>query len=271
MKVFFNYMTELDLLARIIEYFEVFVLVLMRIGGMFFLMPVFSGRAIPAQVKVVMAMATSMLFVPIVHVSKDMMPQSAMGFLLYAVAELFAGMTLALMLRLVFAGLQTAAQMAGFQMGLSMANVLDPNAGAQSLVVAELVYMLSLTLFLAVNGHHFILSAVLGSFDIMPIGTMKLSQSLFELVIGVSKEMFVLSVKLMAPIMAILIFSQAALGILAKMVPQMNLLMLSFGLNIGLGLFFLGLTLQFFWPVLSRSIGHVLNLMPVALRFMGGQ
>jgi flagellar biosynthetic protein FliR len=88
---------------------------------------------------------------------------------------------------------------------------------------------------------------------------------------GISSEMFVLSVKLMAPVMAILLFSQAALGILARVVPQMNLLMLSFSLNIGLGLFFLGLTMQLFWPVLSKSLNNVLKLMPVALRLMGGQ
>jgi flagellar biosynthetic protein FliR len=264
-------MSEADLLARIIEHFEVFILVLMRIGGMFFLMPVFSGAAIPPQAKVVMAMAAAMLLTPIVAVSRDLMPQSAVGFLLYGVTELFAGMTLALMLRLVFAGLQTAAQMAGFQMGLSMANIMDPNAGAQSLVVAELVYMASLTLLLAVNGHHLILSAVVGSFDSLPIGTLKLSEPLFNLIMGISREMFVLSVKLMAPVMAILLFSQAALGILARVVPQMNLLMLSFSLNIGLGLFFLGLTMQLFWPVLSKSLNTVLKLMPVALRLMGGQ
>lgn len=264
-------MTEADLLIRIIEHFEAFILVLMRIGGMFFLMPVFSGKAIPPQAKVVMAMVVAMLLTPIVAVSPEMMPQNAVGFLLYAVSELFAGMTLALMLRLVFAGLQTAAQMAGFQMGLSMANILDPHAGTQSLVVAELVYIASLALFLAVNGHHLILSAVVGSFDSMPIGTLKLSESLFDLVMGLSREMFVLSVKLMAPVMAILLFSQAALGILAKMVPQMNLLMLSFGLNVGLGLFFLGLTMQFFWPVLAKSLDTALKLLPVALRLMGGE
>ena len=85
-----------------------------------------------------------------------------------------------------------------------------------------------------------------------------------------TREMFILSVKLLAPVMAILLFSQVALGILAKTVPQMNLLILSFGLNIGLGLFFLGLSIQLFWPVMTKSIMEAANLLPSVLRIMAG-
>jgi flagellar biosynthetic protein FliR len=261
---------EMDLLHWIVEHHRVYALVVIRITGMLFLMPVFSSRSIPVQVKAATALITALALTPVAPFSPDQLPSNPWQFGLLAVAELFAGMTLALIIRLVFAGLQMAAQMVGFQMGLAVANVVDPQSGAQSIVIAEFVYLIALLLFLTLDGHHIMLSVLYESLSVLSPGEINLSKPLYSLIFHMGQQMFVLSVKLMAPVMAILLFSQVALGILAKAVPQINMLIVSFGLNIALGLFFLGLTLQIFLPVLAKSIEGGMRFMPAAMNMLAG-
>ncbi len=260
-----------NFLREIISHYKVFALVLVRVASLLFMMPVFSSRTIPIQLKAAVVLVIALLLTPVAPFSATQLPDNPIGFALLIVAELFTGMTLALLIRFVFAGLQTAGQMVGVQMGLSVANIMDPQSGVQSVIIAQFAYLIALLLFLAANGHLFILRAIYDSFVILPPGRLVLSHSLFSIVMDMGRQMFILSVKLMAPVMAILLFSQVALGILAKTVPQINLLIVSFGLNIALGLFFTGLTLQVFWPVLARYLDKGVRLLPVAMKIMAGQ
>ncbi len=259
-----------DALAWILLHYKVFVLVLVRISTILFLMPVFNSRTIAMPVKAAMALVLSWMIAPVVHVPGGLFPATSFGFFLLAVQELVIGLILSLLLRMVFAGLQIAGQMVGVQMGLSVANIMDPQTGVQSVIVAQFAYMIALLLFLVANGHHAILRVLFESFEILPPGGLLFSRPLYEIVMIMGHEMFVLSIKLMAPVMAILFLSQVALGILAKLVPQINMLIVSFSINVALGLFFFGLTLQYFWPVLARSLNRAVELMPLALRAMGG-
>jgi len=249
--------------------YKVFLLVLLRVSTLLFFMPIFSSRTIPMPLKAAMSMVISIVLTPVVPVSPDLFPKTVPGMVLLAASEIFIAMTLSLCLRLVFAGLQIAGQMVGIQMGLSVANVMDPQSGIQSVIVSQFAYMIALLLFLAAGGHHALLRVLFESFEILPPGQLVLSKSLYMIIMAMGHEMFILSIKLMAPVMGILLLSQVALGILAKLVPQINMLIVSFNLNVALGLFFFGLTLQFFWPVLGRSLDKAVKLMPMALRAMG--
>ncbi len=261
---------EYDVVAWILAHYQVFVLVLVRISTILFMMPVFNSRTIAMPVKAAMALMLSWMVAPLIHVADGTFPSTSFGFFLIVLQEVLTGLILSLFLRMIFAGLQIAGQMVGVQMGLSVANIMDPQTGVQSVIVSQFAYMIALLLFLVANGHHAILKILFESFEILPPGKLIFTRPLYEMVMTMGHEMFVLSIKLMAPVMAILFLSQVALGILAKLVPQINMLIVSFSINVALGLFFFGLTLQFFWPVLSRSLDKAVKLMPLALKAMGG-
>ncbi len=263
-------MNNPDLLAWILRHYAVFTLVLVRVAAMLFLMPVFSSATVPMRIRAAMAVVLSVMLTPVVPWGPEQLPASPVGFLLLAVAELFAGMSLALMMRLIFGGLQTAGQMVSIQMGFSVANVMDPISGTQSAILAHFTYIIALLLFLATDGHLVIVRYLYQSFELLSPGRLVLSAPLFDIMMDMCREMFILSIKILAPVMVVLLFSQVALGILAKMVPQINMLIVSFGLNIALGLFFLGLSMQVFWPVLGRSFERCFRLMPAAMRVMAG-
>ena len=260
--------------ARLVQWlageFRVFLLVLVRVGALVFMMPVFGSRAVPMQVKALITLVLAVILTPVARFTPADFPGAPLSFAVTVAGELMVGLTLALMLRLIFGGVQLAGQMVGFQMGFSVANVVDPQTGAQSVIMAQFIYLTALLLFLVVNGHHLILYNLFESLQLLHPGHIHLHEGLYRLVSRFAAEMFILSVKLLAPVMAILLFSQVALGILAKTVPQMNLLMLSFGLNIGLGLFFLGLCMEVFWPVLARTLMEAANLLPAAVRLLAG-
>lgn len=260
-----------DILQWLLGHFQVFILVLIRVASVLFLMPVFSSNSLPVQIKAAVVLVLSILLTTVAPFTPAMFPASPLDFILLAATELFTGMTLALFLRLVFAGLQTAGQMVGVQMGLSVANIMDPQTGVQSVIVAQFAYLIALLFFLVSDGHHALLLTLYESFSLIEPGRLTLSQPLYDLIMVMGRDMFILSVKIMAPVMTILFFSQVALGILAKMVPQINMLIVSFGLNVGLGLLFLGLTLQVFWPIFSGHLELGLSLMPSAMELIGGR
>ncbi len=259
-----------DLLNWIMEHYAVFALVLTRVAALLFLMPVFSSTTVPRRIKAAVVLVISVMLTPVVPWNAAMLPSSPLGYLLLGVSELMAGMTLALMMRLIFAGLQTAGQMVSIQMGFSVANVMDPISGTQSPILAHFAYIFALLLFLVTDGHLVIIRYLYQSFELLGPGRFAAASSLMEIMTEMTRDMFVLSIKILAPVMVVLLFAQVALGILAKMVPQINMLIVSFGINIALGLFFMGLTMQFFWPVLGRYIERCFRFMPVAMRIMSG-
>ena len=264
-------MNWLDSYIYLIDNFKVFLLVLTRVGAIFFMMPVFSSRALPTQIKAASSLVMAICLTPFVPLNSRDFPDSTIQYVFYVVSELFVGISLALILRLIFAGLQTAAQMAGFQIGFSVANIVDPHSGTQSVVVAEFAYLFALLLFLTANGHHYVLKVLHDSFWILRPGELHLTRPIYDLVVDFGGKMFMLSVKLMAPVMTVLLLGQVALGILAKTVPQMNMLIMSFGLNVILGLFFLGITIQVFWPMLAHEIDACLKLYPGLIMAFSGR
>jgi flagellar biosynthetic protein FliR len=139
-------------------------------------------------------------------------------------------------------------ELVGFQMGLSLAHVIDPQSGMDSSALAQFHYFLGTLIFLAVDGHHWFFRALVQSFQVLAPGEIHLQAGLFTAFTTLTGNMFVIAVKLSAPVMAVLLFTQIAMGILAKAVPQVNILMTSFPITICVGLVFLGFSLDFFLP-----------------------
>jgi flagellar biosynthetic protein FliR len=172
---------------------------------------------------------------------------------------------------IVFAGLQLGGELASFQMGLSMANVVDPQSEVNSPVVSQFLYLLGMVLFLSVDGHHWFFQAVGQSFLLLAPGEFHLQPALYRHFLYLMGNLFVIGVKIAAPVLAVLIFTQIAMGILAKAVPQVNILMTSFPLTIGIGLLFLAFSLDLIFPyceVLFQEAGRglVSTLLPLMRR-----
>lgn len=248
--------------------FQSFTLILMRVAPIIFLLPIFSARQVPNLAKAGLTLMVSLILLPTVKIDPRYFPGESYEFIYFMGAELMVGFILGLAVKLIFAGVQLAGEFVAYQMGLAMANIIDPQSGGNSTLVAEFCYLFAILIFLLVDGHHWFFRAMDQSFAVIAPGGVHLQGGLLQYFSRLSGEMFTIAVKLTAPVMAVLIFTQIALGLVSKMVPQINILLTSFPLTIGLGLFFFGLSLDLFGPYLKNlleqaGVGLVQTLLPL--------
>ncbi len=251
------------------ELAEAFILVLIRISAIMALIPVFGDAPIPVMLKAGLSLLIALLIFPLVK--SGIAPFSGAGlpaFILKIAGELFIGISISLTARFIFAGIQLAGELLGFQMGFSMASVVDPTSEIQVTIVTEFMYMASLLLFLAVNAHHIFISAIAESYQaISPVSSWQ-TGNLLSVMLRLSQEVFSIAIKISAPIMAVLLFTSVALGVVARTVPQMNIFIVSFPLQISVGLLFLGMTAPIFAQLVPRFFAALPAKIGMLMRFL---
>jgi flagellar biosynthetic protein FliR len=244
---------------------EVFLLLLVRVGMVLFLFPFFGSRLIPVQCKAGFCLLLTVLFFPVISLGDTRMPSSAAGIFWLILSELTVGMMLGFLVQLFFEAVNMMGQLAGFQTGFSITNIIDPQNGIQISVLSNMASLVALSLFLALDGHHLFLRAIQESYEIVPVGGLALKEEPLRELIGRAGEMFVLSIKMGAPVLVGLLFMQAALGLLSKAIPQMNVMIVAFPLQIVLGLFLFGISLK---VVLRLTEKYLTGLGPLLMNTM---
>lgn len=222
-------------------YFLSFLLTLLRVSLIFFLLPFFGGSAIPRTVKAALCIMLTLALFPRLSFPGSMMPANVLAVMVMILSELVLGLVLGLVVNFIFAAVSTGGQIIGFQMGFAMVNIVDPDTGTSQAVTAQFLYMIAMLTFLSLNGHLYLLQALTLSFKFVPPGGLMLSQALVDNVMDFSSEMFVLAVRIAAPVMAALFMVDLALALIGRAAPQMNILMLGFPIKISVGFFFLGI------------------------------
>jgi len=221
--------------------FFTFFLTLMRISVLVFLLPFFGGDFAPPQVKACACLVLTLAVWQRMSLPGTAMPAHMFDIGLLILGEALMGLTLGLCVHFIFAGIQTGGEVLGFQMGFSMVALADPLTGARISATSHLLYMVSMMMFLALDGHLFLLSALADSFRIVPIGGLAYNAPLVSTVLSLSADMFILAIKIAAPIMAALFLVELALALMGRAAPQMNLLTMGFPLKIAVGFFFLSM------------------------------
>lgn len=234
-----------------------FLICLARVAAMFAVLPVFSGAQLPPQMRVGVAVMFAMLTYPIVKSFIPVGTLTPIDLGLIVVAEVILGLLVGFMAQLVFMSAEFAGSIIGYQMGFAAANVFDPTTQQQVALVSQFQGILAILLFLSLNIHHLFLEALVASFEMLPPGSIDLSGGALPMMIDVLNHSFVLSLRLVAPILALLLLSSLTLGIMARVFPQLNVFLLSFPLNIGISFIVMGLTLGAFASILQ---GEFLSL-----------
>lgn len=247
---------------------QAFALVLVRVSFLLIFLPVF-GPIVPTPVKAAFVIVLSLIFTPLVA-TRVTMPENVWDFALRLLPEALLGMSLGFFVRLIFSGVQLGGQLLGFQMGFGVANVLDPMTGVEAPVLSQMAYLVALLLFLVLDIHHYFFLALGEGLKAFPPGSLKFSPQLFLFLVREGDELFRLALRLLAPVMAILLLLQIALGIVSRFVPQINIMIVSFPLTIGVGLFFFGLTLELLGKVLTPAYGEAVRQLPYILKVFGG-
>jgi flagellar biosynthetic protein FliR len=242
------------------EQLQGFFWVFIRVSIIVFMLPLFGARGLPTLWKVGLSMVMAMVLVPVVP-PLARYPVTMVEVLIGILSEALVGLVLGLAVRILFASVQVAGQFMAFQMGFSLAAVMDPNTGVRSTVLSQFLYFTMILIFFSIDGHHLFIRALAASFEIISPYSFSFSPSIPKIIIGTSVQMFVMALKIAAPIMIALFLSNLCLGIVARTVPQVNILMVGFPINIGIGLIFFSLILANLSPFLTaftKGIGQVL-------------
>lgn len=226
------------------EQIEIFILIFLRVSAIMATIPVLGNRTVPLKVKGGLSVIVAFLILPFVR--HDPVSLGILSLICRMAGEVFIGIIIGFMGRLLFAGIQLAGQLVGFQMGFAIVNVIDPVTSSQVSIISQFQHLIAMLVFLAVNGHHVFLSAVAESYRIIPPLGFHFTGPLAESIVQLSKNIFIVAIKMGAPIMAVLFFTSVGLGLIARTVPQINIFIVGFPLKIAVGLISIGLTLPFF-------------------------
>lgn len=248
---------------------EAFLYVLLRIGALLLALSFFQSRAVPSVFKVGFVVGVSLLVVPLLPPPAVSTAPGPLALGLLASKEVLVGAAIGLAIRTLFAGLQLAGQLAGFQMGMAIANVMDPQTSAQVPLLGQFLDLVGLLTFLILDVHHHVIRAVVRSFEIIPAGGLQLSAPLSRHLVDMTGAIFTIALQVGAPVIVALLLVSVALGLVARTVPQMNIFIVAMPVKIVIGLLFLGVSLPYLAGYLHRLFGSLGTHLPVLLRAMG--
>jgi len=234
-----------------------FFLIFLRIGAMLITMPVFESRSIPLFFKLVLAFATSIILFHLVKLQPAPMSANLFSFSIGVIGEILLGVGIGFSVKLIFAGIQLAGQLAGYQMGLAIANVMDPQDNEQIPLLAQFNNLLALLVFITINAHHWFVRALMESYRLIPPLNMHLGNSAIELIVQLAGNMFIIAIQVGAPVIAALLLTSVAFGLVARTVPQMNVFIVAIPLKIGVGLLFWGFSLPYFLAYFKKIFNDV--------------
>lgn len=247
-----------------------FWLIFARIGGMVLTVPILGSRNIPSPVKIGLSLFLTGLILPLIQSSR--VPGASLEWISYSLVlgkQLLLGVVIGYSIRLLFTGIEMAGQIIGFQMGFGFAMVIDPQSQAQISLISQFKNILAVLIFLSLNAHHEFLRGLVDSFSAVPLIDFSPHPSLFLKIASSVGNIFVISLKIGAPVIVVLFIAQVAIGIVARIVPQMNIFMVSLPLKIGIGLVMIGLSLPYFLYFSRGLFGNLYRSIIIILQATG--
>ncbi|GBG00719.1 flagellar biosynthetic protein FliR [Azospira sp. I13] len=237
--------------AQLNAWIAAFIFPLIRILAFVAAAPVFNNAAVPRRVRLILGLALAAAIVPTVPPLPPMEPASGIGLAILA-QQILIGLSLAFVMRLIFAGITMAGELMSFQMGLGFATLYDPQNTAQTGVVAEVVTLCATLVFLALNGHLLMIAGLADSFRTIPIATPSVTAGLWLNLAEAGTQIFRIGLLLSLPVVIALIITNLALSILSRAAPQLNLMAVGFPVTLTIGLGILALSLPYMVEPLTR-------------------
>jgi flagellar biosynthetic protein FliR len=234
------------------EQVQLFLFSFIRVTAIMVTMPIVGNSLVPVQVKGGMSLLITIVIYPFIQRDFSAVPFELFPLLLRVASEVLIGVIIGFTARFIFAGIQFAGDIIGFQMGFSIANIFDPVTSQQVSILSEFQFIMAMIIFLFVDAHHIFFIAMVDSFTMLHLQDFHLSPELFQRLVTLSGDVFVIAVKISAPIMAVMLFINVGLGVIARTVPQINIFVIGIPLQIALGLIFLGVTAPIFLKVVMR-------------------
>lgn len=222
-----------------------FTLVLSRVGAMSMTLPALGELSVPSRARLMLALGLTMVMVPVVgglypaNIDKSIPSLTAM-----ILSESITGLAIGLLLRMVMGAVQVAGNVIATQTGLAFAQGVDPTQGVQGALVSMFLSLLATTLIFMGDLHHLLISGIVHSFTLFPPGHLPAAGDLATLAIDIMTGMYVVGIQMSAPFIVFGLIVYGGAGVVARMMPQLQIFFLVTPLNILAGFVILGLSLS---------------------------
>ncbi len=240
-----------------------FVLVFVRVLSMIWLLPLFDSRIIAAGYK--MGLSLIIAFLLFQTIAGPAVAGDSYLLLLGIAKEVLIGMSMGFFVRVLFAMVTAAGELVSLQSGLSFARAMDPAMMASVTVLEQFKSLLAIMIFLVIDGHHVLLKGLSVSLREIPLGAVAPRPALFQYMVSCTAKLFAASLKICAPVVVTLFLVDLALGILARMIPQVNVFVEGASMKILITLGLLAVALNLIVPVIAGLFkgmdGEMLKIM----------
>jgi flagellar biosynthetic protein FliR len=232
-------------------------ILLVRPGLLVAAAPPFGALYTPVPVKIGLSVVLGLVLAPSIHVPGSV---GAAPLAVILAREAAIGLALALSVRVLMAGAELAGQLAGFQLGFSYAAAVDPQTGARNSIVAALYSSLALLTFLGIDGHHALLKALAESYRELPVGLGGVDAAMATQIANLLGLLFVFGTQVAAPVVIVLLVAEVAVGLVSRVAPALNMMVLGFPIRLIAGLVALAATIGVVPTVVSRMVVPALEM-----------
>lgn len=247
--------------------FITYFLMVVRIAAILFTAPVFGSMTIKANVRMAMSLIIGLVCLHSVPVVKAVDP-GVVSIIAMVGKEILLGICMGLMSHYLFTGAMFGGQLLGIQMGFSVVNVFDPQSNTSISIVSSFLNIAMILIFIAVGGHHLVIQAINASFKTLPLGIYPVHEDAFLYIVKQFTFIFITALKVIAPAFVTLLILQVVMGIIGRMVPQINLMMVGFPLQIAIGMTVLALSMNYFFIVFEKLMHSYFEQVANLIRYL---
>lgn len=257
-------MTEL-LVGDFVKVFLIFL----RMMGIFFSAPIFNSTVMPSSFRILLGFTIALILKGIIpevslDFSQDLLKIGVMG-----VKEIIIGLTIGYSLNMVFWGVAFGGSLVGRDIGLSMASVFNPAMDISSDIIGDIYNYVAIMLFFILNGHHFVIQSLYSSIKLIPLGATVINGSVLDELIRLTSGVFVIALKISAPIMVAFFLLNVAVGVTSRFIPQIQIFFILHPLHLTLGVIILMTSAPIIVYLIRMLLTSIEENLTQLLRLMG--
>ncbi|MFW5648400.1 MAG: flagellar biosynthetic protein FliR [Candidatus Alkaliphilus sp. MAG34] len=243
-----------DLIGFILSNFQLFILILVRVTGLFVISPIFGRNNLPTIMKIGISVIIALILLPLKINTFHLSINNYKMLIFWSISEFLIGIIIGFIAFIYFTAIYLAGTIIDIQMGFGMVNIMDPQTNIQMPLAGGFYNILITLLFLGINGHHKLIQSLMYSYEILPIGfNISINENIISYLVKVFMEIFILAFQLSAPVLIAIFLGNVILVILARTMPQMNIFIVGLPFKIIVGIAVMMVTLQLL-PYYSENL-----------------
>ncbi len=224
-----------------------------RVAALITMVPLLGMRTIPVTFRIGLAIAITLVIMPLLPPVPAIDPVSSEGLVIIA-CQLMIGLAMGFFIRMVFSAIETAGGVIGMTMGLGFAQMMDPVNGITVPVVSQLYTIMATLLFFTLNGHLILIEILADSFYVIPVAPAAINEGGLWLLLNWAGWIFKGAIIIALPAVAALLLVNISFGVMMRAAPQLNIFAIGFPLTLMLGFIFILVSLPMFYPQFSNLL-----------------